>query len=125
VAREQKPTRAQRRAHRAAVPDAGPYGIDAKDAGADSWIGRYVFWAESADEAKTRTRNAGFHQKQLQARWTPGQIPPEGVPSDLHKGDQHWYRSRLNDGGWASWEKLPPDYHHPPQGLASQDPSVR
>jgi hypothetical protein len=125
VARAEKLTRAQRRARRATVPAEGVYGIDSKDAGADSWIGRYVFWAESVDEAKRRTREAGFHQRQITAQWSPGQTPPEVLPSELHRGDGHWYRSRLDDGGWTPWEQLPADYRHPPQGLAAKDPSLR
>ena len=125
MARGQKLTRAERRARRAATPASGVYGVDATDAGADSWIGRYVTWAESADDAKARTRDAGFHRKQIQAQWTPGLRPPEGVPTALKPGDAHWYRSRLEDSGWTEWERLPPDYRHPSQGLAAQDPTVR
>jgi hypothetical protein len=125
VAGAEKLTRAQRRARRATFPVSGVYGVDATDAGADSWIGRHLFWADSADAAKARTLNAGFHQKHIQAQWTPGQKPPRDAPSELQQGDVHWYRSRLEDSGWSSWERLPPDYRHPPQGLAAQDPSVR
>ncbi len=125
VARADKLTRAQRRALRATVPAAGVYGVQSKDARADSWIGRYFFWAGSVDEAKRRTREAGFHQRQITAHWSPGQTPPEGLPSELHRGDGHWYRSRLDDGGWTPWEQLPADYRHPPQGLAAKDPSLR
>ncbi len=125
VARAEKLTRAQRRARRATAPAEGMYGVDSKDAGADSWIGRYVLWAESVDEAKRRTREAGFHQRQITAQWSPGQTPPAGLPSELRRGDGHWYRSRLDDGGWTPWEQLPADYRHPPQGLAAKDPSLR
>jgi hypothetical protein len=125
VGRAQKLTRAQRRERRETVPVSGVYGVDAWDAGADNWIGRYVFWAKSADEAKTRTRDAGFHRKQIQATWTPGHQPSEGIPSELRRGDAHWYRSRFEDSGWTSWDRLSPDYRHPPQGLAAEDPSIR
>jgi hypothetical protein len=125
VVRAEKLTRAQRRTRRAAVPVSGAYGADAEDAGADSWIGRYMFWADSADEAKARTREAGFHRKQIHADWTPAQMPSQGIPSGLQQGDRHWFRSRLDDSGWTPWELLPPDYRHPPQGLAAKDPSVR
>jgi hypothetical protein len=101
------------------------YGVDAEDAGADSWIGRYMLWAESADEAKARTRDAGFHQRRIWATWRPEQEPPQGIPPGLQQGDVHWYRSRLDDSGWTLWERLPSDYRHPPQGLAGKDPSVR
>ena len=120
-----KLTRAQRRERRAAVPASGVYGIDAEDAEANSWTGRYVFFAQSADEAKTRIREAGFHRKQIAYRWGPGHEPPEGpgwyeerpeaLPPSLGQGDGHWYRSRLDDGGWTPWERLPRDYGHPPQ----------
>jgi hypothetical protein len=125
MGRAQKLTRAERRERRAGVPVSGVYGVEVWDAGADHWLGRYVIWAESADEAKARTRDAGFHRKQIQAMWTPGQQAPSELPSNLRAGDAHWYRSRFDWGGWTAWEQLPPDYRHPPQGLAAQDPSVR
>jgi hypothetical protein len=125
MGRAQKLTRAQRRENRASVPTSGVYAVEVWDAGADHWLGRYAFWAESADEAKTRTRDAGFHRKQIQGMWTPGHRPPVDLPSELQEGDAHWYRSRFNEGGWTAWEQLPADYRHPPQGQAAQDPSVR
>ena len=125
MVRAERLSRAQRRALRATAPAVGVYGVDADDAGADSWIGCYLFWAESADDARARTRDAGFHQKQIKARWSPGQEPPHGVPAELRRGDVHWYRSRLDDSGWTSWERLPPDYRNPPQDHAAKDPSVR
>jgi len=125
VARAGKLTRAQRRALRATVPAEGVYGVDVKDPGADSWIGRYVFWAESVDEAKRRTREAGIHQRHVTAQWSPGRTPREGLPSALSRGDGHWYRSRLDDDGWTPWEQLRADYEHPPPGPAAEDPSLR
>jgi hypothetical protein len=125
VARAERLTRAQRRALQAAIPHGGVYGVDAQDAGADSWTGRYVFWADSLDEAMRRKRDAGFHQRQITSRWSPSQEPPEVLPSELRPGDVHWYRSRLDDSGWTPWEQLPADYRHPPQGRAALDPSVR
>jgi hypothetical protein len=125
VARAQRLTRAERRGHRATVPVSEVYGVDATDAGAESWIGRYLCWADSADAARARARNAGFHHKHIRAQWTPSQKPPPGIPAELQQKNDHWYRSRFNDSGWTSWERLPADYRHPPQGLAAQDPSVR
>jgi hypothetical protein len=107
------------------VPGAGAYGIDTRDAGADSWTGRYLFFARSPEEARSRVRDAGFHSKQIRARWAPGQEPPEGVPAGMGPGDEHWYRSRWDDNGWTAWERLPGDYRHPPQGRAAGDPSLR
>jgi hypothetical protein len=101
------------------------YGVDAKDAGADSWIGRYLFFAESPEGARARTRAAGFHKRQISVFWNPGREPPQGLPDDLESGDGHWYRSRFDDSGWTPWERLPEGYRHPPQGLAAVDPTVR
>ena len=118
-------TRAERRARRARTADAGVYGVDVLDAGADSWTGRYLCWAGSPDEARRRITDAGFHRRQVLARWTPRQPPPTGAPAELRPGDEHWYRSRFDDVGWTTWERLPPDHRHPAQGRAAVDPSVR
>ncbi len=120
-----KLTRAERRERRASVPGEGVYGVDATDAGAGSWTGRYLMWARTSDEAKERVRAAGFHKKQIEWRWTPSDAPPEGVPDDLAPGVEGWRRSRLNDDGWSAWEALGATYRHPPQSLAAVDPSVR
>jgi hypothetical protein len=125
VAKKPKLTRAQLREQRAAVGAPGVYGVDAHDAGADSWIGRYVCFAKSPEEASARIRDAGFHKRRIWGEWSAGQTPPEGLPDDLGPGDGHWYRSRFDDSGWTPWERLPGDYQHPPQGLAATDPSVR
>ena len=117
-----KGTRAERRERRASQPAEGVYGVDAQDAGADSWTGRHVVWARTPDEARGRVAAAG-HKKQLTRRWTPS-APPPGLPGDLGAGDDRWYRSRLEDDGWTAWVALPADYRHPPQGLAAVDPSV-
>ena len=74
-------TRAERRQFRASVPAAGCHGVDVTAAGADSWTGRYPCWAESPNQARRRIVSAGFHRRQVQARWTPEQPPPEGLPS--------------------------------------------
>jgi hypothetical protein len=104
---------------------AGAYGVDIRDAGADSWIGRFVFFAESPVEARAHIRDAGFHKRQIEVEWSPRQEPREGLPDDLGPADGHWYRSRLNDCGWTPWERLPEDHRHPPPGRAAVDPSVR
>ena len=105
---------------------AGIYGVDAHDAGADSWIGRYVCFAASPDEARARIRDGGFHKRSLWGEWSPKAQSRNGRPPPaLEPGDVHWYRSRLDDSGWTPWERLPGDYRHPPQGLAATDPSVR
>ncbi len=119
-----KLTRAERRERRASVPDEGVYGVEAVDAGGDSWIGRYLMWAGSPDEAKERIRAAGFHKRQIQCRWTPSDPPPEGVPDDLAPGVEGWRRSRHNDSGSSAGEALDATYRHPLQSLAAIDPSV-
>lgn len=118
-------TRAERRRSRAAVPDAGVYGVDATDPGALTWKGRYLCWAKTAAEAKERIRAAGFHKKQLQAHWTPRCPPPEGVPSDLGPGVAGWYRSQEDLGYWTEWEVLPTSYRHPSPARAAADPDLR
>jgi hypothetical protein len=118
-------TRAERRSRRAIVPDAGVYGVVAQDAGAASWHGMYVFFAESPAAAKARIRASGFHKKGSLGPVSPADPPPFPLPATLGPGDDHWYRSRYDDDGWTPWERLPADYRHPPQGLAAVDPSVR
>ncbi len=120
-----KPTRAERREQRASVPEEGIYGVDAQDAGASSWDGRYLMWASNADEADKRLRAAGFHKSQIHRRWTPRQPPPEGLPDALTAGFPGWFRSRLDYGTWTEWESLPGNYRHPSQALAAIDPTVR
>lgn len=120
-----RPTRAERRERTASVPDAGVYGVDAQDAGADSWTGRYVFFAETPDLARQRIRDAGFHKGQIEAEWSPRRPPPGGAPGDLGPDNAHWYRSRFDFTGWSEWERLPADYRHPRQSVAAVDPSVR
>lgn len=119
-----KLTRVERRELRASEPAEGVYGVDAQDAGAESWTGRYVMWARTPNEAKKRIAAAGFHKKQIEHHWTPV-APPSGLPADLGAGCDPWYRSRPDDGGWTAWEALDATYRHPPQGLAAVDPSVR
>lgn len=125
VMKRPKLTRGQLRDQQVKADAADVYGVDADDAGADSWIGRYVFFAQSRDEARARIRDAGFHKRRIGREWHPGQTPPEGVPADLGAGNGHWYRTRFDDSGWTPWERLPRHYRHPPQGLAAVDPSVR
>ena len=113
-----KLTRAERRSRRESVPDEGVYGVDAEDAGADTWTGRYLFWASSAEEATRRVRDAGVHKKQVRRHWSPAESPPEGLP-DIGPATTGWYRSRRHDSGWTAWEVLPAEYRHPPQSLAA------
>jgi hypothetical protein len=120
-----KLTRAERRERRASTVVPGVYGVDAMDAGATSWTGRYLTWARTPDEAKERIKAAGFHKKQIQRHWTPSKPPPEGLPAGLASGCNGWYRSRLDDDGWTEWEALGATYRHPSQALAAVDPSVR
>ncbi|MET7638145.1 hypothetical protein [Streptomyces sp. NPDC005438] len=124
MARKRRLTRAQRRERRAARPVAGLYGVMARDAGAGGWVGLYLCYAHSPEEARNREVAAGFHKRGVEARWTPGHPPPH-QPPDVGPDDDHWYRSRLEDAGWTPWERLPSDYRHPPQGLATIDPSAR
>jgi hypothetical protein len=98
--------------------------VDAKDAGADYWVGRYLCWARDEREANARIIAAGFHWRQCEAVWGPGDPPPK-VPPGLTAGFEGWVRSRDDLGGWSEWELLPATYRHPPQGLAAIDPSVR
>jgi len=116
MSKQPKLTRAERRELRASDPAEGVYGVDAQDAGADSWTGRYVMWARTPDEAKKRIAAAGFHKKQIEHHWTPV-APPPGLPADLGAACDRWYRSRLDDGGWTTWEALDATYRHPPQDL--------
>lgn len=123
--RERNPrTRAERRRRREGTPEPGVYGIDVKDAGSDSWVGRYACFAGSPDVMRSRTRDAGFHKRQINAQWGPGsRVPGPGLLTIAAEGP-HWYRSRLQDSGWSPWERLPADYRHPPQGLAARDASL-
>lgn len=126
MAKRPKLTREQRRERADAVGTAGVYGVDAHDAGADTWTGRrYVCFAESPSAARQRIRDAGFHKRRVTVTWTPGDAPPALLPGELGPGNDHWYRSRLDDSGWTPWERLPADYRHPSQSLAAIDPSVR
>jgi hypothetical protein len=124
MSKKLKPTRAERRARRAAISSEGVYGVDATDAGADGWFSRYLLWASDEREAKARVTAAGFHRKQYGSLWSPGNPPPE-VPPGLVPGFPGWWRSRSDDNAWSEWEALPADYRHPPQGLAAIDPSAR
>jgi hypothetical protein len=118
-------TRAERRSRRGDVPDAGVYGVVAQDAGAVTWSGVYVFFAESPAAAAARIRDSGFHKKGIWGRVSPAAPPPFPLPDGLGRGDDHWYRSRGDHDGWTPWERLPADYRHPSQSLAAKDPSVR
>ncbi len=124
VSKPPKLTRAERRERRANVPVAGVYGVDVEDAGALTWTGRYMCWASSPQEARARIREAGFHKQSTVRTYAPSEPPREGLP-DIPAGDGGWYRSRDDDGVWTPWERLPPDYRHPPQSLAAIDPTVR
>ena len=108
---QSNPTRAQRREQRDAVRAAGVYGVDIEDALADSWISRFVCFADSSKVARARIRDAGFHRRSTWAEWSPRAPPKDGreLPV-LESTDAHWYRSRLDDGGWTAWERLPTDY---------------
>ena len=112
MAKEPKLTRARRRENRTASPVSGVYGFQAEDALAGSWISRFVFYAESADQAKARIREAGFHKRKISAQWGPEEQPQPGLPAGLGPGDALLYRSRLDHGGWTPWEQLPADYRH-------------
>ncbi|MFE6234222.1 hypothetical protein [Cellulosimicrobium sp. NPDC057862] len=118
-----RPTRAEIRArHR---PDgAGVYGVSVLDAGADSWTGLYLCRAADADHARRRIREAGFHKKHIQGRWTPTDPPPR-VPGELADDDERWFRCRYDDDGWGPWEPLPRDYRHPSPARGAVDPPVR
>lgn len=126
MAKKRELTRSERRERRSAIGTAGVYGVDAEDAVADSWITRFVCFADSPRAARARVRDAGFHRQRTWSMWSPRARPRDGRPlPELEPGDGHWYRSPLDDSGWAPWERLPGDYRHPPQGLAVADPSVR
>lgn len=126
VAKPSKLTRAERRQRRESVPDEGVYGVDADDAGAGGWTGRYLCWATSPAEAAERVAAARFHKGRVQYEWTPvDEMPSPALPPELVEGFAGWVRDRFEDDGWTRWEVLPPDYRHPPQGLASVNPSVR
>ena len=124
MARREELTRAERRRRVAEVAAAGVYGVDVTDAGADSWLGRYLCWAQTPDDARRRVREAGLRAGQVQARWTPQHPPRNGLPAGLSPGDERWWRSRLDDRGWTPWEQLPATHRHPPQGRAATDPSL-
>lgn len=125
VVKARNPTRAQQRDQREPEPGAGLYGIDAIDAGADSWRARFIVFAHSPDDAQARILDAGFHKKQIHARWTPDHTPAEGLPAGLGPDSRHWHRSRLDDAGWTPWVILAADYRHPSQAQAATDPSAR
>jgi hypothetical protein len=112
VAKAQRLTRAQRRERQSDVPVAGIYGVDVEDALADSWISRFVCFADSPEDARARIRDAGFHKRRIEAEWNPKVRPKEALPLGLGPDDDHWYRSRLDDVGWTSWEQLPANYRH-------------
>ena len=58
VGKGRKLSRTERRERRARRPEAGVYGLEARDAEADTWTSRYVFYADSAAEARERIRRA-------------------------------------------------------------------
>lgn len=116
------PTRAEGRRRRAAVPEAGIYGVDVTDAGADAGKGRYVCWASTAAEATERIRVAGFRKKDLQDHWTPRHPPRRGVPDGLGPDVTGWCRSRVDADPWTDWEVLPASYRHPSQPRAAAHP---
>jgi hypothetical protein len=68
VAKKPKLSRAQLREQQAELGTAGVYGVDVEDALADSWISRFVCFAESPDEARAHIRDAGFHKGRI---WNP------------------------------------------------------
>lgn len=51
------------------------YGVDAKDAGAGTWTGRYMFFGESSAAATSRMRDAGFHRQDIRAWCSPARLP--------------------------------------------------
>jgi hypothetical protein len=57
--------RAQIRLEHALTPTVaeGVYGVTHEDAGADNWVGTYLMWARTPEEAKARITAAGFHRR--------------------------------------------------------------
>lgn len=92
----------------------GVYGVDAKDAGADSWAGRYLCWTSTAEAAKARIVGAAFHKKQISQQWSPWPCPSGGracrIDRRLHRLVPQPQRRRRLDrlGGTPGGLPAPP-----------------
>jgi hypothetical protein len=117
--------RLQRAAERAAVPEARAYDVEVSDASAQCWVSQIVFFAASRKEAEERLKAARFDRGggSLQSEMALAEIPPQ-VRELAAKNPEHFFRSRLDDGGWTCWEQLLPVYRHPTDARAARDPSV-
>lgn len=122
MAKAAGPSRSERRARRAAVPEARVYGLDVVDAGAGMWRSEVVYHAATAQEADERRRAAGFSKRNSSP-----------MPADQALADEYAFAAeqpnemflRRDEGRWTPWLVLPPGYTHPPQGAAARDPEVR
>ena len=124
MASRPKPTRAERRAARAEVPDARVYGVRIQDTGASSWISEVLVFAQDRDAAKDRLRAVGMYKRVITADALDKHIDAEGrqLATD---NPSHVLMRQLDDDGWTRWFALLPGYVHPPQDAAAKDPSLR
>jgi hypothetical protein len=130
MANKRRLTRAERRSRRAAEgaawPEARAYGVEVSDASAQSWVSRIVFFAASRAQAEERLAASRLRRGGVGScsDLKPAEIPP-AVWAMAEKKPDHYYRSRLDDGGWTSWEELLPTYVHPTDARGARDATVR
>ncbi|MGQ0629944.1 MAG: hypothetical protein ACT4P1_02810 [Sporichthyaceae bacterium] len=124
MASKRKPTHAERRAAQPAAAGARVYGLEIEDAGADSWLSRIVYFADSSDSADERRRSLGVHNRVIKALLTDSAIPEEAHRLATMNPTAS-FLSQFNDDGWSPWFALPPGYEHPSQGKAAKQPALR
>jgi hypothetical protein len=122
MSKEPKADPLERRARRASSAVEGVYGVDARDAGAASWTGRYLMWARTPDEAKERLTAAGFHNEADRAAVDTYRAAARRTARWPRERCLGWFRSRFEDEGWTDWEALGAGYRHPPQGARCPRP---
>ena len=123
MATSRRLTRAERRAAR---PGDGPRVFDfyIVDAGADGWLSRVVFFAESTRAANDRCRAMGLHKRVMESDIARTDIPTEARV--LAETSPHLaFLSQDNDDGWSPWRALPDGYVHPSQGQSAKRPELR
>jgi hypothetical protein len=123
VAKKHPVTRAERRAARVVLPDARVYWVEIEDAGAQCWVSRLAFFADSPAAAKERLRAIGLWHA-LDRSSSEVELPVSAA--ELAKAHPNEiFISQLDDDGWTRWFALPAGYVHPSQGQAAKHPELR